>query len=110
MASRSTRPPDSKYFQGDDYPPSPPWKELQLHQNEKFIPVLQEMRVEKLAKYYELVVGDIDWELEGSCRCRVKGAPCYGREHKNLAKVKIHLDSERHRVSFEHKEFARKKL
>jgi hypothetical protein len=78
---------------------STPWQQLQVRQNERIVPVIYNRRIELIGKYYENVVGEIDWAFEGMTRCRVKGAPCYGREHSSLAKLKIHLDSKKHRVS-----------
>src|SRR5258708_1933708 len=75
-----------------------PWQQLQIEQNKRFKSMTETIRMEKLGKYYEEVVGDLDWSLDGICRCRVMGAPCYGRQHRQLVKLKIHLDSQRHKV------------
>lgn len=67
--------------------PSITWQELQAQQNERILTIIRNRRIEKIGRYYERIIGEIDWDLEGVTRCRVKGAPCYGRDFEKMEVV-----------------------
>lgn len=79
-------------------PPFTPWEKLQIEQNQKIAKVTELRRIEKIGGYYDNVVGEIDWAMEGIARCRVKGAPCYGRDYEKMNRLKKHLSGKFHKV------------
>lgn len=79
--------------------PSITWQELQAQQHEKKRKLtIRDIRIEMLGPFFEHIIGEIDWDLEGVTRCRVKGAPCYGRDYLMMTGLKRHLSSGLHKV------------